>query len=99
MLWVHLAQPQLQQGHQSSVPRPMSRRLLKISKEGTLQPLGSLCQCSVTCTAHICCLVFSASCILVCVHCLLSLEVFKSCVDVALRDMGSVHGGGGRWLD
>jgi len=24
-----------------------------------------------------------------------SLEVFKSCVDVALRDVGSGHGGGG----
>ena len=28
-----------------------------------------------------------------------SLEVFKSCVDVALRDVGSGHGGGGLGLD
>lgn len=35
---------------QSGVPRPTSRRLLKASKEGTPQPLGSLWHCSVTLT-------------------------------------------------
>ena len=33
---------------QSRVPRATSRRLWKISKEETLQPLGSLCQHSIT---------------------------------------------------
>lgn len=33
-------------------------RCLPISKEKILQPLGSLCQCSITCTAQECCLVF-----------------------------------------
>jgi len=38
--------------------RTMSRHLLKICKEETPQPLGSLCQCSITCTAQKCFLMF-----------------------------------------
>jgi len=57
-LWVHLAQLPLHQGHQGRVPRPMSRQPWKISKEESPQPLGSLCYCSLSCTAKKCCLVF-----------------------------------------
>ena len=39
---------------QSRVPSTTSRRLLKGSKEETPQPLGSLCQGSVICTAQKC---------------------------------------------
>jgi len=35
---------------QSRVPRPMARQLLESSTEETPQPLGSLCQCSITCS-------------------------------------------------
>ena len=58
---------------QSRVPRPMSRWLLKVSKEGTPQPLGSLCHCSVTAqhrSAAWCS--EGTSCVPLCAHCLLS---------------------------
>lgn len=53
---------------QRRVPRPKTRWLLKVSKEGTPQPLVSLCQCSVTaawCSE-------GTFCVPVCAHCLLS---------------------------
>jgi len=40
--------PCLSRDTQSRVPRVTSRRLWEIPKEETPQPLGSLCQCSVT---------------------------------------------------
>lgn len=43
---------------QSRVPRNTSKRLLTISKEKTPQHVGSLYQCSFTCTALKCFLVF-----------------------------------------
>ena len=43
---------------QSRVPRPTSRQLLETSREETPQPLGNLCQCSITCTVQKCCLLF-----------------------------------------
>ena len=43
--------PLLQQGHPELVPRTTSGELLKISEDGDYTTsLGSLCQCSVTCT-------------------------------------------------
>jgi len=50
-LWVHLAQPLLKQGH---AKQNMSRWPQEISTEETPQPLGNLCQCSVTHTAQKC---------------------------------------------
>lgn len=37
-----------------SAPRPTSRQLLEISKGGSPQPMGSLCQCSDTCAVKNC---------------------------------------------
>ena len=51
-------QPLSQQEHPQQGARPTSRQLLHISREETPQPLGSLCQCSVSCTAQKGCLVF-----------------------------------------
>ena len=47
-LWVHLSNLCSSRDTQSRVPRPMSKWLLETYKEKTSQPLGSLCQCSVT---------------------------------------------------
>lgn len=49
---------------QSRVPRPW--RSFEVSKDETPQPLGSLCHCSVTCTAP----KFLVPCVSVCSHCL-----------------------------
>lgn len=50
-LYVHLAHPFSSRATQSRVPMPMAKWLLEITKE-TWQPLGSLCQCSVTHTVQ-----------------------------------------------
>jgi len=72
-LRVPLIQPPLQQGHPEQGLRPISRQLLKISKEEILQPLGSLYRCSVTCTAQKCSWCSEGtSCAPVCARCLLS---------------------------
>ena len=54
-LWVHRAHPALHQGHQSRGPglHPGSCWRSLRSRPHT-QPLGSLCQCSITCTAQKC---------------------------------------------
>ena len=58
---------------QSRVPRATSRQLWKISKEEASQLLGSLCQCSITCTAQQCSWCSEGtSCASVCVCCLFS---------------------------
>jgi len=43
---------------QSKVLRTRSRQLMEVSKEGTLQPLDSLRQCSIILTAQKCYLIF-----------------------------------------
>lgn len=54
---------------QRRVPRPKTRWLLKVSKEGTPQPLVSLCQCSVTaawCSEGTFCVPIFTHCLLPC---------------------------------
>jgi len=71
-LWIPQSQPRCSRATQSRVPRPTARWLLETSKEETPQPLGSLCQCSVTCTAQQCSWCSEgASCAPVCAHGLL----------------------------
>lgn len=47
-LWVHLTQPLLESWHPEHSARPMSRRLLKASKEETPQPPWAACASDVT---------------------------------------------------
>lgn len=76
-----LAQPLPKQGQQNRVPSPTYRKLLKISKKETTQPLGSLC--SINCTAQKCCLVFRKYC-LCCNLCPLALLLALDTIDQRL---------------
>ena len=60
-LWIPQFQPHCSRATQSRVPRPTARQLLEISEKETPQPLENVCQCSVTCAARKCCLLFRGS--------------------------------------
>lgn len=51
-VWIHLDQPPLRHGHTEQGTQAHVQAALKISKEETPQPLGRLCQCSVSCATH-----------------------------------------------
>jgi len=54
-LWIHQAQPPLHQGPQSRGPGPRPGSCwMSLRSRSHTQPLGSLCQCSITYTAQKC---------------------------------------------
>lgn len=69
-LWVHQAQLLLRQAH--PLQRAQDHVQVAFGDVQMIQPLGHLCQCSVTCTDCSSCCSRGNSCFPTCAHCLLS---------------------------